>query len=213
MQNDFKIDDLISIINQMKSNENQNYQPVSQPFFDNSSQIANLFTQVASNLQQNSNNANTEDLSKNLSNILNSLNQNNSSNGEFNKGVVQNNQQTGNQNDFLNNILGNLGNNKNSQNNDIFTVLSSVLGGNNGGNSTNANFSPNILTNVLPALKNFQNTSISDPRMNLLTAVKPFVNDSFSPHIDHGIRLVSIAKMTKSTLGGLNNLGDISKIK
>lgn len=204
MPNDFKIDDLISIINQIKNSENQNYQPVSQSFSDDTNQMTNIFSQIASSLQRNDNNSNPQDFSQALASVANMLNQNNS--------FVQNNQSANGKSDFFANLLGNIQNDgKSQQNTDIMSMISGLLGGNGVGNMQNQANTQNVLTQVLPALKNLQNTN--NHRVNLLTAVKPFLGDTFSPHIDHGIRLVSIARTTKSALGGLGALGDISKIK
>ncbi len=42
--------------------------------------------------------------------------------------------------------------------------------------------------------------AISREKLNLLNAVKPFVADSVGAQIDHGLRLVSIARMANAAM-------------
>ena len=42
--------------------------------------------------------------------------------------------------------------------------------------------------------------AVSHEKLNLLNAVKPFVADSVGSQIDHGLRLVSIARMARAAM-------------
>lgn len=97
-------------------------------------------------------------------------------------------------------ISGILGNNQNQQNNTNTPDLNSILGaitGNNNANLGNLNLS---------SLANLFSNNQADPKSNLLTAAKPFLGDSFVPHIDHGVRLVTMAKKIKVMLASVGGL-------
>lgn len=127
---------------------------------------------------QQSNQQNNQDVGEMLNNILSNI-QNNSNN--------QNQQNSQNGGLDLNSLLGSLTGNSNNQSPDLNSILSSLGGSGNLGN--------------LASL--FQGQQ-EHPRSNLLTAAKPFLDDSFVPHIDRGVRLVNLARRVKTMLGAMS---------
>ena len=63
--------------------------------------------------------------------------------------------------------------------------------------------SAELMQKAMPVLaqiaKSGQN-AVSRDKLNLLNAVKPFVADSVGTQIDHGLRLVSMARMARSAM-------------
>lgn len=53
---------------------------------------------------------------------------------------------------------------------------------------------------VLAEIAKSGHDAVSHERLNLLNAVKPFVADSVGSQIDHGLRLVSIARMARAAM-------------
>lgn len=63
--------------------------------------------------------------------------------------------------------------------------------------------SAELMQKAMPVLaqiaKSGQN-AVSREKLNLLNAIKPFVADSVGAQIDHGLRLVSMARMARSAM-------------
>lgn len=218
MSNNINIDDLISTLVQFKNQQQNNFTPVAE--INNTSNIASAFGDILGNLQ---NNQKPQDIASVISSVVGNLsnNQNNQSSdiqsmlaGLFSNQQTQNENPQSNLQNILSGMFGNTQNNPVS-NGDISSVFEQVLGGKQGQNSPDNQTVPvsNLLNMAGPLFKNMQNTSANSPRMNLLTAAKPFLGASFVPQIDHGIRLVSMAKTAKMALGGLGSLSNISNIK
>lgn len=53
---------------------------------------------------------------------------------------------------------------------------------------------------VLAEIAKSGHDAVSHEKLNLLNAVKPFVADSVGSQIDHGLRLVSIARMARAAM-------------
>ncbi|MGN1007909.1 MAG: hypothetical protein ACI4PV_03100 [Butyricicoccus sp.] len=53
---------------------------------------------------------------------------------------------------------------------------------------------------VLAEIAKSGHDAVSREKLNLLSAVKPFVTDSVGAQIDHGLRLVSIARMARAAM-------------
>lgn len=53
---------------------------------------------------------------------------------------------------------------------------------------------------VLTEIAKSGHDAVSREKLNLLNAVKPFVADSVGSQIDHGLRLVSIARMARAAM-------------
>lgn len=53
---------------------------------------------------------------------------------------------------------------------------------------------------VLAEIAKSGHDAVSREKLNLLNAVKPFVADSVGSQIDHGLRLVSIARMARAAM-------------
>ncbi len=111
----------------------------------------------------------------------------------------QNNQNLGNDSPDLSNIIQNV----------MGALQSNNINTDNLGKET-ANFqavSPELTQNstdfsgILNNLSSFLSNSNYDDKTNLLIAAKPFLGDSFMPHIDHGVKIVSLAKKIKVMLG------------
>lgn len=58
---------------------------------------------------------------------------------------------------------------------------------------------------VLAAITQSGQKAVSPEKRALLNAVKPFVSDPVRMQIDHGVRLVSMARMARSALHQLQN--------
>lgn len=216
MGDNFKVEDLIAILNQIKPNESSQNNI-------NTEKITSVFSDISNTLQNNTSNQefnNPQDIASLFANIASNLQKNNTQ-------TAQNNQNAPNFNDILQNLMGN--GNKNGANqqnnlanifqgatpqtNDIASIISSIFGNPSTQNSQNQQQMNNLFSLAGPIFNNMQNNSMNNQRINLLSAVKPFLGDVYTPHIEHGIRLVSIARTTKSALGGISGLSAISNIK
>ena len=71
--------------------------------------------------------------------------------------------------------------------------------------------SADLMQKAMPVLaeiaKSGQN-AVSREKLNLLNAVKPFVAETVGTQIDHGLRLVSIARMARSAMKQLGSAGE-----
>lgn len=61
---------------------------------------------------------------------------------------------------------------------------------------------------VIAAIAQSGQQAVSPEKRNLLNAVKPFVTDNISAQIDHGLRLVSMARMARSAMKQLGGKTD-----
>lgn len=66
--------------------------------------------------------------------------------------------------------------------------------------------SADLMRKAMPVLSRIAQTgqtAVNPEKRNLLNAVKPFVGDSVAVQIDHGMRLVSLARMAHAAMGQL----------
>ena len=177
--------------------------------------ITNILNSLQSNQSQN-NSTNTATPNNNLNDMLSGI-LGNIQNNSTNQATPQNNL-----NDMISGVLSNVqnGSSNSSNNADLSNTVSNVLNSlqSSSGDGSNPLASllsqngGNIMSMLGPMLQGANLNQLNTPKGNLLFAAKPFLSTSIGGQIDHGVRLINIAKTAKSAIGGLGGLSALTRL-